>query len=213
MPPAGGPVQARAELDPATGGALYAIALDGKSASQIASVGDAMPVYYAGVIDAVRDEPRSIRTAMFTPKNIAAGSLSIEYMFPSYDTPDHVIVEYTDSTTFKPAEVACVLNGSTRLRASRLKMFGCTDRNPAWRHGIRLAAANRDRGHSVSFRRRPTAVRRGACWGQRSDVNRGQPWRGGMAGTSASDRSHAGALDNLDGNYRRADLPALARRC
>lgn len=119
--------------------------------SQIASVGDAMPVYYAGVIDFVRDEQKAIRTAMFTPNNIVSGSLSIEYLFPSYDTPDHVIVEYIDETTFQPAEVPCVLSGGTKQRPSRLKMFGCTDRNQAWRHGMRLAAANRDRRRNISL--------------------------------------------------------------
>ncbi|NMV36770.1 host specificity factor TipJ family phage tail protein [Ralstonia insidiosa] len=119
--------------------------------SQIANVGDAMPVYYAGVIDFVRDEAKAIRTAMFTPNNIVAGSLSIEYLFPNYDTPDHVIVEYVDGTTFQAAEVPCVLSGGTQLRPSRLKMFGCTDRNQAWRHGMRLAAANRDRRRNITL--------------------------------------------------------------
>ena len=119
--------------------------------SQIANVGDAMPVYYAGVIDFVRDDAKAIRTAMFTPNNIVAGSLSIEYLFPNYDTPDHVIVEYVDGATFQPAEVSCVLSGGTQLRPSRLKMFGCTDRNQAWRHGMRLAAANRDRRRNITL--------------------------------------------------------------
>lgn len=119
--------------------------------SQLANVGDAMPVYYAGVIDFVRDEAKAIRTAMFTPSNIVAGSLSIEYIFPNYDTPDHVIVEYVDDTTFQATEVPCVLSGGTQLRPSRLKMFGCTDRNQAWRHGMRLAAANRDRRRNITL--------------------------------------------------------------
>ncbi|WP_455275139.1 host specificity factor TipJ family phage tail protein [Ralstonia thomasii] len=119
--------------------------------SQIGNVGDAMPVYYAGIIDAVRDEKKTVRTAMFTPNNIVANSLSIEYLFPNYDTPDHVIVEYVDGTTFQPAEVPCVLSGGTQLRPSRLKLFGCTDRNQAWRHGMRLAAANRDRRRNITL--------------------------------------------------------------
>ncbi|MFM0210455.1 host specificity factor TipJ family phage tail protein [Paraburkholderia sediminicola] len=119
--------------------------------TQIASVGDAMPVYYAGVIDLVRDEAKSIRTAMFTPNNIAANSLKIDYAFQSYDTPDYVIIQYTDNVTFQPAEVPCVLTGGTQLKPSRLQLFGCTDRNQAWRHGIRLAAANRDRRRNITL--------------------------------------------------------------
>ncbi|WP_205169121.1 host specificity factor TipJ family phage tail protein [Burkholderia sp. LMG 13014] len=119
--------------------------------TQIASVGNAMPVYYAGVIDFVRDEKRSIRTAMFTPSNIVQGSLQIEYTFQSYDTPDHVIVQYTDNVTFQPAEVPCVLTGGTQLKPARLQLFGCTSRDQAWRWGMRQAAANRDRRRNITL--------------------------------------------------------------
>lgn len=119
--------------------------------TQIANVGNAMPVYYAGVIDFVRDEQRSIRTAMFTPANIVQGSLQIQYAFQSYDTPDYVIVQYTDNVTFQPAEVPCVLAGGTQLKPARLQLFGCTSRDQAWRWGMRQAAANRDRRRNITL--------------------------------------------------------------
>ncbi|MBR8084569.1 host specificity factor TipJ family phage tail protein [Burkholderia vietnamiensis] len=119
--------------------------------TQIANVGNAMPVYYAGVIDLVRDEKRAIRTAMFTPANIVQNSLQIEYAFQSYDTPDYVIVQYTDDVTFQSAEVPCVLTGGTQLKPARLQLFGCTSRAQAWRWGIRQAAANRDRRRSITL--------------------------------------------------------------
>lgn len=119
--------------------------------TQIANVGNAMPVYYAGVIDLVRDEAKTIRTAMFTPANIVQNSLKIDYMFQSYDTPDYVIVQYTDDVTFQPVEVNCVLDGGTQLRPARLQLFGCTDRSQAWRWGMRQAAANRDRRRNITL--------------------------------------------------------------
>ncbi len=119
--------------------------------TQIASVGNATPVYYAGVIDFVRDEKRTIRTAMFAPSNIIQNSLQIEYAFQSYDTPDHVVVQYTDDTTFQPAEVPCVLAGGTQLKPARLQLFGCTNRAQAWRWGMRQAAANRDRRRNITL--------------------------------------------------------------
>jgi hypothetical protein len=119
--------------------------------TQIANVGNAMPVYYAGVIDLVRDEAKTIRTAMFTPSNIASNSLQIEYMFQSYDTPDYVIVQYTDDVTFQPVEVSCVLAGGTQLKPARLQLFGCTSRDQAWRWGMRQAAANRDRRRNITL--------------------------------------------------------------
>ncbi|MFM0506695.1 host specificity factor TipJ family phage tail protein [Paraburkholderia sp. RL17-373-BIF-A] len=119
--------------------------------TQIANVGNSMPVYYAGVIDLVRDEAKSIRTAMFSPSNIAANSLQIQYAFQSYDTPDYVIVQYTDDVTFQQAEVSCVLTGSTQTKPSTIQLFGCTSRDQAWRFGMRLAAANRDRRRNITL--------------------------------------------------------------
>jgi hypothetical protein len=119
--------------------------------TQIANVGNSMPVYYAGVIDIVRDEAKTIRTAMFTPSNIVANSLKIEYSFQSYDSPDYVVVQYTDDVTFQPMDVPCVLAGGTQLKPATVQLFGCTSRDQAWRFGMRLAAANRDRRRNITL--------------------------------------------------------------
>lgn len=121
------------------------------AATQIANVGNAMPVYYAGVIDLVRDQPQTIRTAMFTPANITANSLQIEYLFASYDTPDYVTVQYNDDVAFQPQEVDCVLAGGTQSKAATMQLFGCTSRAQAWRWGMRQAAANRDRRRNITI--------------------------------------------------------------
>lgn len=110
----------------------------------IARVGRAMPMYYAGVVDIVRNEPRSIATAMFSPYNIAKNSLQITYKFPAYDSPDHVIVEYTSDVTWQPSQVTCVLPGGTTNRPATVQLIGCSNHDQAWREGISMAAANRD---------------------------------------------------------------------
>lgn len=112
--------------------------------SRAVRVGRAMPMYYAGLIDFVRNEPRSIPRAMFTPDNIIEGSFSIDYSFIEHDSPDHVIVEYIDGETWQPAEVECVLPGGTQDRPARVPLPGVTNRGQAWREGISMAAANRD---------------------------------------------------------------------
>lgn len=120
--------------------------------SRAVRVGRAMPMYYAGLIDFVRNEPRSIPRAMFTPDNIIEGSFSIDYSFIEHDSPDHVIVEYIDGETWQPAEVECVLPGGTQDRPARVQLPGVTNRGQAWREGISMAAANRDQRTAPTLR-------------------------------------------------------------
>lgn len=112
--------------------------------TKIARVGRAKPMYYAGVIDIVRNEPRSVPTAMFTPMNIVAESFSVDYKFMKSDSPDHVVVSYIDEETWQPVDVPCVLPGGTQERPFTVELFGCTKRKQAWQEGISMAAANRD---------------------------------------------------------------------
>lgn len=144
--------------------------------SRAARVGRAVPMYYAGLIDFVRNEPRSIPRAMFTPDNIVDGSFSINYSFIEHDSPDHVVIEYVDSETWQPAEVACVLPGGTQERPARVQLPGVSNRDQAWREGISMAAANRDQrivpslqteldGHIPNFLDLVTVVHDTPKWG------------------------------------------------
>ena len=119
--------------------------------SKVARVGRAMPMYYAGVIDVIRNEARTVKTAMFSPDNIAKGSFKVSYKLPTFDTPDHVIVEYTNGVTWKQAEVKCVLPGSTAERPARVQLIGCIDHAHAWREGMSMAASNRDQRQFVTL--------------------------------------------------------------
>lgn len=119
--------------------------------SDVARAGRAVPMNYGGVVECVRNEPRSIRTAMFTPQNMVRGTFSVSYVPVTYDSPDHVIVEYIDPTTWEKTEVACVLTGSTALTPKRVQLKGITNRDQAWREGITMAAMNRDQRRLPSF--------------------------------------------------------------
>jgi len=110
-----------------------------------------VPIYYAGVIDFVRDQPQTIPTAMFQPANMVMGSFKTTYSFFDIDTPDHVIVEYTDPVTWKPATVSCKIPGETALNPYNVTLFGCTSREQAYREGMSMVAANRDRRRTISF--------------------------------------------------------------
>ncbi|MDF3837159.1 phage tail protein [Cupriavidus basilensis] len=121
------------------------------AATSVARAGRALPMYYAGVIDVIRDQPQTVRKAMFSPQNIKKGSWSAEYALHDFDSPDYVIVEYVDGTTWKPAEVDCALPGSAKRKAERVQLFGCTSRDQAWREGMYMAASHRDRRRFITF--------------------------------------------------------------
>ena len=84
--------------------------------TQIARAGRALPIYHAGVIDVIRDEPKSVRTQMFTPANIVTRSFSVDYVFPAHNDPDYIIVEFVNERTWKDDEVECAL---ARIAAKR----------------------------------------------------------------------------------------------
>lgn len=113
--------------------------------------GRATPMYYSGLIDFIRDEPQSIVTAQFSPATMIKGSFSLTYKFHDHETPDHVVIEYEDPVTFKPAEVPCFFPGSLKRNPSRVRIKGCTDREQAHNLGMSMIASNRDRRKTIEF--------------------------------------------------------------
>ncbi|CAB4123546.1 Tip attachment protein J, partial [uncultured Caudovirales phage] len=114
-------------------------------------VGRTRPFFQGGIVRFVRDEPVTLPTAMFNMRNITKGSLKTQYLMNDTDTADSVIVEYFDSTTWKPAEVTATLPGSTNVNPARVKLFGCTDKTRAWKEGMYMAASNRYRRQMITF--------------------------------------------------------------
>lgn len=119
--------------------------------TKIAKVGRAMPIYQAGVIDIVRNEPQSLPVGMFQPQNIIANSFNSVYQFADVDTPDYVIIEYRSDTSWQPDEVECVLPGGTQVNPARIQLPGVTNRDQAWREGITMAAANKYQRRTINI--------------------------------------------------------------
>ena len=113
--------------------------------TQIARAGRAKPFPQSGIYHFVRDQAQTMPVALFSTRNIAKGSFKVQYLMPTEATPDSVIVQYMDSTTWLPATVQCTLAGSTATKPAQLQLFGVTDRNQAWREGMYAAACNRYR--------------------------------------------------------------------
>lgn len=104
-----------------------------------------------GVITPVRDDDRgAIPNHIYDPMNMTA-PLRRE---ATYDTPDDfdgVDVEYFDSTTWANETVACRLPGDLGTRVDKVKVEGVTDRDRAWRLGMRRRAIQVYRNKSYSF--------------------------------------------------------------
>lgn len=119
--------------------------------TQIAAVGRATPVYYAGIMDIVRDEPKTIPAQIFTPANILENTFKTSYKLGTSSTPDYVISEFYDEEVWQDDEVDCILPNSTQTNPSRSELFGCTHRPQAYREGMYKAAVNRDQRSRYAF--------------------------------------------------------------
>jgi hypothetical protein len=152
----------------------------------ICAAGRAIPMYFGGVISIVRDELKTVRTAIFGPDVIAAGSFEVDYGFYSADSPDYVTIEYMDESTWTWQTVSCIPTGSPALKESRIQMVGPTKRRQAWAEGLYKAYANRDQRKTVKFT---------------TDVGGLIPLYGDMVGVSHDlpKWGISGAVDGFDG--------------
>lgn len=120
--------------------------------SKVLRVGRTVPVNYAGLVDFVRNEPKTVPTFIFQPQNMVENTFSTDYMFvDTNSTPNYVQIEYTDGNTWDVATVDCILPGTAPTVPSKVSMMGITNRAQAWREGMSMAASNRDQRRMISF--------------------------------------------------------------
>lgn len=106
-----------------------------EAVSKVARCGRALPILQSGMVRIIRDELKTIPTAMFTPRNIIKDSFSIEYVMPSEDTADSVKVQYFSNKYWKYDDVVTKLPDSTEENPANVDLFGCTDKAHAEREG------------------------------------------------------------------------------
>lgn len=119
--------------------------------AKVMQAGRAKPFLQGGVLRMTRDEAATVPVALFSMRNIARGSLSIDYLMPTDDTADAVDVGYFDQTNWAPRRVRAKLPGSTAAQPSKMELFGVVDRDQAFREGMYQAACNRYRRKIISF--------------------------------------------------------------
>lgn len=105
-------------------------------------VGRAFPLLIGSTVSFGRDEPKMLNTAVITPRTMMKESFSTDHILFDESSPDDVIIEYLDEETWKQDEVQAKLAGSLSESPARVKLFGCVNRERAWRYGMYQAASN-----------------------------------------------------------------------
>ncbi|HEV7278386.1 MAG TPA: host specificity factor TipJ family phage tail protein [Devosiaceae bacterium] len=113
--------------------------------------GRAQPVRVGGRIGFVRLEPKAIKRATFTPRNVVRGSFQHRLVLFDEEKPDSVAVGFIDETTWQQREVIASLAAIGAEQPQKLEAFGITDHDQAWREGVTEAAVNAYQREFVGF--------------------------------------------------------------
>lgn len=103
-----------------------------------------------GQITPVRDEPRTQIGKMYTPQNMTA-PLKRSFTLPAPDDYDGVLIKYRDGITWAEEPVKCKLPGDAFNRVQEITLDGVTDRDRAWRYGMRKRRAQVYQNKSYSW--------------------------------------------------------------
>lgn len=98
----------------------------------------------------VRDEPRTAIESMYTPQNMTQ-TLTRDFQAITPDDFDGVDVEYVDGRTWQWETVQCRLPGDAGTRVEKIRVNGVTDRDRAWRIGMRQRRSQFYRRWSFKF--------------------------------------------------------------
>lgn len=109
----------------------------------IADVGRAVPMVNGTKLTMIRDEAKSIPSAMFTPDNIVKGSFKWETKLHEYGAKDGLLVSYVDGNTWKEETVLCVMDDEEGENPETTKLEGVTDRTHAYHWGMWRRALDR----------------------------------------------------------------------
>ena len=103
-----------------------------------------------GQVTPVRDEPRTQIGHMYTPQNMTE-QLKRKFTLPAPDDYDGVDIKYVDEITHATEVVECRLPGDLGLTVQTVTVKGITNRDRAWRYGMRLRRAQVYRNKSYSW--------------------------------------------------------------
>ena len=103
-----------------------------------------------GCVTPVRDEPRTVFEQMYTPQNMTQ-ELQRNFTLPAPDDYDGVDIKYIDEITHATELVRCRLPGDLGRTVQSVTLKGVTNRDRAWRIGMRMRRAQVYRTKSYSW--------------------------------------------------------------
>ena len=123
-----------------------------EAATAIALVGRGVPMLTGSQITIIRDDPRSVATAVFNQNNIIAGSFSWGVKLPAVSKNDGIEVSYTDENTWKQETVTALIGTDLGRNVSNLSFPGCTSRDRAFQFGLYTRAVELYNRESIEFK-------------------------------------------------------------
>jgi hypothetical protein len=113
--------------------------------------GRTQAVRMGGRIGFVRLEPKQIRRAVFSPRNVVRGSFSHKLVLFDEEKPDSVTGSFIDEAIWQKREVRASLASVGSDLPQKIEWFGITNHAQAWRESITEAAVNAYNREFVSF--------------------------------------------------------------
>lgn len=123
-----------------------------EAAKTIARVGRAVPMLNGSRITMIREQPKTLPTAIFNPDNIVENSFTWEIKLPGIDENDGVEIEYTDPDTWKSETIKCLVGGDEGENCEQIKLPGCTSRTVAYREGMYIRSTRKLIRENVKFK-------------------------------------------------------------
>lgn len=116
-----------------------------------ARAGRAKPYQQSGMVRFWRDSLQTIPTAIFTPRNIKAGSFSMEFAPAVTDTSDAVRMSYFDERYWSQRDALCHTTSSAAAKPAEVQAFGMIQRRQVVDEGMYMAGCNQYRRRMVTF--------------------------------------------------------------
>lgn len=117
--------------------------------TRVGQAGRTKPIFDGTTLTFVRDDLKTVFTAMFNPENMLPDSFSIQYNFADNQTPDGFEISYFDEdANYQPARVRSAENLNL---VKVVDFFGCVNYEQAFRESQYLAARLQNEGVVISF--------------------------------------------------------------
>ena len=122
-----------------------------EAAKTICQVGRAIPMLNGSQPTIIREQPKTLPTAIFNPDNIVEGSFIWEIKLSGVNDYDGVEIEYTDPDSWKIETIKCLVGDDEGYEPEPIRLSGCTSRTVAYREGMYRRSVSKLVRENVKF--------------------------------------------------------------